>query len=416
MSTYTDASLIYYPSGYKAGKAYSLKPTDGTGDLTFIRASTATRVNESGLIESVATGVPRIDYTGGGCAKLLLEPQRANLVTYSSEFDNAAWVKFQVTVTGNTTTSPDGTTNADTLNIGVDVSATRHRLYSNVVTSQTIGTTYTATYYLKKSSHRWIQILGNIGYSTGVWANFDLENGVIGNTGGVDTTASIENAGNGWYRCRVSGVATGTSTTGFEILVINNTNGGRYPSYQSLVAESVCFVWGAQTENGSYPTSYIPTTTTAVTRVADAFTRDNIYTNGLITASGGTWFAELRGNLSYTATGFLRLGVGDTNTLSTNSLILRTTGTSRIIISKIVGGSASTLYNTLTDSVKIAIKWNGTSADVFVNGVKEVSAASFTTTNMNFFNGGINSPILIQSTMLFPTAKSDAELIALTTI
>ena len=79
MSTYEDASLIYYPSGYKAGKAYSLKPTDGTGDLTFTRASTATRVNESGLIESVATGVPRIDFTLG-CGKLLLEPQRSNLI------------------------------------------------------------------------------------------------------------------------------------------------------------------------------------------------------------------------------------------------------------------------------------------------------------------------------------------------
>jgi len=79
MSTYTDASLIYYPSGVKAGKAYSLKPTDGSGDLTFTRASTATRVNSAGLIESVATGVPRIDYTSG-CGKLLLEPQRTNLV------------------------------------------------------------------------------------------------------------------------------------------------------------------------------------------------------------------------------------------------------------------------------------------------------------------------------------------------
>ena len=65
MSTYSDASLIFYHSGYKAGKLYSLKPTDGSGDLTFTRASSATSVNSSGLIESVATGVPRIDYTGG---------------------------------------------------------------------------------------------------------------------------------------------------------------------------------------------------------------------------------------------------------------------------------------------------------------------------------------------------------------
>ena len=115
MSNYTDASLIYYPSGYKAGEAYSLKPTDGSGDLTFTRASTATRVNESGLIESVATGVPRIDFTGGGCGKLLLEPQRTNLLLYSELFNNAYWSSFGITITPNSTTSPDGTLNAQKL-------------------------------------------------------------------------------------------------------------------------------------------------------------------------------------------------------------------------------------------------------------------------------------------------------------
>jgi len=319
MSTYTDASLIYYPSGVKAGKAYSLKPTDGSGDLTFTRASTATRVNSAGLIESVATGVPRIDYTSG-CGKLLLEPQRTNLVF------------------------PSATASTQTV----------------ITTAQS----YTLSFY-----------------GTGTVVRSGTSTGTLVGTGANDRV-----------------FVTFTATAGSLTLTITGS------------------VTDWQLEAGAYSTSVIITTTTAVTRVADAFTRDNIYTNGLITASGGTWFADLRGNLSYTATGFLRLGVGDTDTLSTNSLILRTTGTSRIIISKIVGGSASTLYNTLTDSVKIAIKWNGTSADVFVNGVKEVSAASFTTTNMNFFNGGINSPILIQSTMLFPTAKSDAELIALTTI
>ena len=319
MSTYDDASLIYYPSGVKAGTAYSLKPTDGSGDLTFTRASTATRVNSAGLIESVATGVPRIDYTSG-CGKLLLEPQRTNLVF------------------------PSATASTQTV----------------ITTAQS----YTLSFY-----------------GTGTVVRSGTSTGTLVGTGANDRV-----------------FVTFTATAGSLTLTITGS------------------VTDWQLEAGAYSTSVIITTTTAVTRVADAFTRDNIYTNGLITASGGTWFADLRGNLSYTATGFLRLGVGDTDTLSTNSLILRTTGTSRIIISKIVGGSASTLYNTLTDSVKIAIKWNGTSADVFVNGVKEVSAASFTTTNMNFFNGGINSPILIQSTMLFPTAKSDAELIALTTI
>jgi hypothetical protein len=72
-------TIAMIPSGYKSGKVYSVLPVDGTGDLTFTRASSATRVNESGLIETVATGVPRLDYTDGGCPSLLLEPQSTNL-------------------------------------------------------------------------------------------------------------------------------------------------------------------------------------------------------------------------------------------------------------------------------------------------------------------------------------------------
>jgi hypothetical protein len=261
-----DASLLVTPNAYKAGILYDIVPNTALGDLNVVRATSATRVDANGLVE-----IPR-----------------TNLVTYSEEFGNINWNKILLTITPNTTTSPDGTTSADTLNIGVDASPARHRLVSNTTTTQTIGTTYTGTFYLKKASQRWVQIIGNIGYSSGVWANFDIENGVIGNTGGVDTTATIENVGNGWYRCRVSGVATATSTTGFELLAINNTNGGRYPSYQSLVEESVCFVWGAQTEVGSTATEYIPTTTSIRTKFAgitqDGSSASNIprldYSNG----------------------------------------------------------------------------------------------------------------------------------------
>lgn len=230
------ASLLLIPSGYKGGKLYSEIPTSGAGDSTWTRASDGTRTNASGVIQRVPW----------------------NLWQRSEEFMNVAWIKSNTSITANTTTSPNGTLTADTLSIGVDASAVRHRLSQSI--TATIGTTYTGTYYLKANQHQWIQIVAVSGFSTGVWANFDLVNGTIGNTGGVDTTASIENVGNGWYRCRVGGVATATSTTGFEILTTNNTNSGRYPSYQSLVAEDVCYVWGAQVVEGSSAETYLPTT------------------------------------------------------------------------------------------------------------------------------------------------------------
>ena len=80
MSLFDDASLVLTPNGYKASKLYSIKPTSGAGDMTVVRATTATRVNSAGVIESVAINVPRLDYTGGSCPTILLEPARTNLV------------------------------------------------------------------------------------------------------------------------------------------------------------------------------------------------------------------------------------------------------------------------------------------------------------------------------------------------
>ena len=68
-------TLAMIPSGYKAGKLYSVLPSDGTGDFTVARNSVATRVNQSGLIEEVDVNVPRLDYSAGGCPVLLTEIQ-----------------------------------------------------------------------------------------------------------------------------------------------------------------------------------------------------------------------------------------------------------------------------------------------------------------------------------------------------
>jgi len=125
MSFFDDASLVMIPSGYKDQKVYSVKPTDGTGDLTFTRASDATRVASDGLIEKV----------------------RTNLILYSEQFDNAAWGKTtSATVTANNVTSPDGTLNADTLNAGANGSQIQQTI------TGTIGTVYTVSMYIKRIS------------------------------------------------------------------------------------------------------------------------------------------------------------------------------------------------------------------------------------------------------------------------
>ena len=83
MSLFESASLVVTPNGAKASKLYAIKPTSGAGDLSVTRATTATRVNSAGLIESVASNVPRLDYTNSNCPSILVEPQRTNLLLNS---------------------------------------------------------------------------------------------------------------------------------------------------------------------------------------------------------------------------------------------------------------------------------------------------------------------------------------------
>lgn len=99
MSIYSDASLIVTPNAVKAGKLYSIVPTDGTGDLTVTRATSATRVNSAGLIENVGANIARLDYSNGSCPSILVEPQRTNLVFPSA---NATTQTRTVTATAHT--------------------------------------------------------------------------------------------------------------------------------------------------------------------------------------------------------------------------------------------------------------------------------------------------------------------------
>jgi len=103
MSTIPSIAMI--PSGYKANKVYSVLPTDGAADLTFARTSSANRVNSNNLIEEVATGVPRLDYTDGTCPSLLLEPQSTNLITYPLSFGSNYWTKSGASIEGDSSTA-----------------------------------------------------------------------------------------------------------------------------------------------------------------------------------------------------------------------------------------------------------------------------------------------------------------------
>jgi hypothetical protein len=179
-------------------------------------------------------------------------------------------------------------------------------------------------------------------------------------------------------------------------------------------------IWGAQLEAGAYPTSYIPTTSASVTRNADVISRGNIFTNGLITASGGTWFVDFRNNRAYTGgiTQAQLFGLGNNAVGATaDNFWLACIDTTRIAIWKQVAGSISSLVTTTTDTAKIAIKWNGATADVFVNGVKVVTATAFTPTALESLRTiGVQHPYNINQMALFPTPLTDTQCTQLTTL
>jgi hypothetical protein len=399
MSLYNDASLLLIPSGYKSSKVYCQKPTDGDGDLTFTRASSATRVNSAGLIESVATGVPRLDYSQGSCPSLLLEPQRTNLALYSEQFDNAAWTRIALeSIVSNTEISPDGTLTAE--KIIPNTTITNHYVAQNATV--VIGQAYTFSFFAKKGEYNFTSTFIS---GLGISANWDLENGI------ASAGASIVDFGNGWYRCIASGVAIST-TASLRIYAQNSTL-----SVFAGDGTSGIYAWGAQFEQGAFATSYIPTLGTSVTRISDVFSRDNIFTNGLITSSGGTWFVELKNNIIYTRDiSTFAFFIGDS--ANTNSIVLRNHNTTaRLTIGRFVAGAFLPLYNTVSDNVKIAIKWNGSTLDIFANGIKVVSGSSFTPTVMELLSttaGTRDVPVFIQQMALYPTPLSDDDLEFLT--
>ena len=229
---------------------------------SFSRASTATYFTSSGVLTSAAINGPRFNHVYNGSSwvskGLLIEEQRTNSLTYSETFSNAAWVKARTSITSGSTTSPDGSNTAS--KIIEDTSSSSHQKF--YYQSKTLtAATYTISGYFKAAERSWVAF--DITAGADIITYFDLSTGSLGSVGSGQT-ASIVNVGNGWYRCSVT--FTGTAATWFLIFMMSDGNNS---DYYTGNGSSGIYAWGAQLELGAFPTSYIPTTTAAVTRSAD---------------------------------------------------------------------------------------------------------------------------------------------------
>ena len=403
-------SLLLIPDRYKASKLYSQIPDSGAGDLSFTRVGdTATRVNASGLIENVLANIPRIDFTGGGCGKLLLEPQRTNLYLRSEQINDAAWVKVAGTVTENNSLAPDGAMTADTFT--ADGTNASHRFFQAVTAVS--GTTYRVSYYVKRGTAEYVQIAisGAIPFGVTNFANFDLLLGVVGTTGGNQTNSQISyNAATGYYRISSQITATGSGAGQIDLVIVSSASA---PRLQAWVTSQSIVCWGAQLEVGSYATSYIPTTSATVTRGADVCSKTGI--SSLLGGTEGTWFLEMK---------YQPISSSPNPTMSVSSL------SSQIGIASSGVNSLRVRINAVNDIIasanptnrhKIAISFNASGVVCFFNGVQLTlpNGASQVVSGLdqvNLENGTRHNDIEIYQMAYYQNTLSNAELQTLTTL
>ena len=416
MSLFDDASLVLTPNGYKASKLYSIKPTSGAGDMTVVRATTATRVNSAGLIESVAINVPRLDYTGGGCPSILVEPARTNNVLRSEEFDNGYWNKFNVTVTPNTTISPDGTTTADNVNITAINGFLRR-------TSLTFAnsTSYTISIFVKKSATtgtKNFRFYYTNGVNSGLACTVDLTNITATTTtnGAIPPTilsTKLVNYGNNWYRVEVAFTTNALGGNSGSEIGLQPLGGGPVVDFDA---------WGAQLETGTNATSYIPTVAATVTRNADVISKTGI--SSLIGQTEGTLYAEV--NLDNFDVNNVRiLAISDGT--SANRIMLLTNSSNRIttIVSNSSVEQAQISSGTLTKGLyKIAVAYALNDFAFYINGAligvdSSINVPICTDVYLGKIESSSPTAILndrIELATLFKTRLTNAQLATLTTL
>lgn len=485
-------SLALIPSGYKAGKVYSILPNNSVGDFTFIRNSGATRVNKDGLIENVGETIgseevtnggfntssdwnvsgedgthivtfnnslryqsdttspvlsvtqgsvfelgkiykvkievsditsgyvktdafgqsnslttsvgtviiygvatsstlsilrgttnvdvtidsisvkevltevntPRLDYSDAGCPSLLLEPSRTNIVTHSEDFSNASWTKTNVDIETADIVSPSGELDATKMTIN-STSPTR-RIFD--VLSTTIGLDYTFSLYVKKGNTDFIFALTSSGSLN---ATFNL-------TTLSATNGSIEDAGNGWYR--IIGTFNALSVT--EVIQIVLSNAASVGDFQ--------YIYGAQVEQGSNATSYIPTNGATATRIGELCV-DSMLDSPIITSDDWTLFFDLDSSDVKGVNKRISLSDGT----NANRVLLSYNANTQVYLFQTI--NANVIYNSkaiiLSTRAKMALVSTANGFDLYANGsfVSSKTDGRFDASSINrisFVQGG----------------------------
>ena len=339
----------------------------------FTRDTVATVVNKAGLIETVGSGEPRIDFSNDAKGALLLEPTRSNIVTYSELFNTYLSARVDTTITDNYGVSPDGSLNSSRIQFIDDTSY----CYAGL----SISTSHTASCYVKG-------VQGEI-------VRFGI--------GSTIATGSLFTFNGEWQRIEYT-------TSSATQIFFSNYNGANTSDFE---------VFGLQLEQGSYATSYIPNfgNSAGATRSADSSSQTP--PSGIIGQTEGTLFIHLK-DLKFNLLGTnLSTIILDAGLYYTNSIGFASQVNGDIRVSKYTSGTQSTIDTiTLLDELKIAVSYNSTSIIIYVNGQLSLSSSNTSAlyTRLVLNNATRESKFYIPSLGLYNTILSNSELQALTTI
>lgn len=327
--------------------------------VTVTRAlNTATRVNSSGYIEGVNADLPRFDYDPITLAPkgLLIEETRQNIAAYSDQFDNAYWTKANSSIDPNVAISPSNAQDADKLI--ENTASTQHGIVIASASRPTIAAgLHTASFFVKAAGRDYIALYNN-GTSGGAGVSFNLINGTVtATTGAQYSSSSITAFQNGWYRVSLTFNSLG-GTSGPTIYMNQGVAGGAGGEIYTGDGVSGIYIWGAQLEAGAFATSYIPTTTTSLTRNADVVSMTG--------TNFSSWFNASEGTISCNVT-------------------LTSTPTTAAAFPRVltIGGA-----NPDTDEISIYTRTQGVGGD-FGIPFGQITTAGVTQANLN----GISSPI-----------------------
>ena len=357
--------------------------------------------------------IPRIDYTNGE-PSILLEPSRTNSFDYSQDFSDTYWDKVGVTIGSNVATSPEGITNAFKIK---EKSGSYHNI--NWDGSVTSGTTYTVSVFLKASERTTASIYENVGIGGGTYplSSFNLVTGKV-DSENTNHTANIENYGNGWFRCSIT-FTPDASSSGSIYIAPNNTL-----TYTGVTDNGV-FIYGAQLEAGSYATSLIHTSGSAVTRSADA--ANNAGNSDLINSTEGVLYAEIKSFIE-TPTHRRTIALSDGTSAVNVVRILYLNNTANNILGQVRANNTLTAsidktVSTTLEYHKVAVKYKENDFALWVDGEQVNTDTSVAVPSANTmlrldFSDGNNSNKFnegeIKMVAVFKEALTDLELEKLT--